>query len=270
MRDVTRPQPFQEEADGMGTLLAIELWKDSQVAVKKMGHCYNLLRFYKERLIIGVMIGVRRQKKEIREMTPPELALAPDSIVIAWNFIRIREGLCLTQQKAADLGEATVGYVGKIETAAVSFGTRAQQKWSRIFKVDRTEFLKRPEAGVKVVGTVVDKGAVVNYSPAHEIEYVPSLAGRDTESVVCLKVSTDALYPHLRRDSYVYLITVPLSTIRSDNLVIYTGDGEPDSVKEVERLSDGKIVLKGLGRGSTITKEVSELPTVQKIVFVTM
>ena len=61
-------------------------------------------------------------KKKIREMSPQELIPADDGIVIAWNFIRIRERLGLTQEQTAELGGVTVGYVGKVETAAVSFG----------------------------------------------------------------------------------------------------------------------------------------------------
>ena len=205
--------------------------------------------------------------KRIREMTPQELAFAPDDIAIAWNFVRIRESLGLTQAKAAELGGATVGYVGKIETAAVSFGTRAQQKWSRLLGVDRTELLRRPEAGVAVIGTVTEKGTV---TPQREVEHLPSLAGRDGENTICLKVATDALHPHLRRDSYLYAVTVPISGIRNDNLVIYTEEGKLGSVKEAEWLADGKILLKGLDKGTTITKDASELPMVRKVVFICM
>jgi transcriptional regulator with XRE-family HTH domain len=205
--------------------------------------------------------------KRIREMTPEELASAPDDTVIAWNFVRIREGLGLTQAKAAELGGATVGYVGKIETAAVSFGTRAQQKWSRLFGVDRTEFLRRPEAGIAVIGAVTEKGIV---APQHEVEHVPSLAGRDGENAICLKVAMDALHPHLRKDSYLYAVTVLISAILNDNLVIYTEEGELGSIKEAEWLADGKILLKGLDKGSTVTKDASELPTVRKVVFICM
>ena len=199
-------------------------------------------------------------------MTPEELSSAPDDIVIAWNFVRIRESLGLTQAKAAALGGATVGYVGKIETAAVSFGTRAQQKWSRLLGVDRTEFLRRPEAGLAVIGAVTEKGIV---APQHEVEHVPSLAGRDGENAICLKVATDALHPHLRRDSYLYAVTV-LIHHRNDNLVIYTEEGELGSIKEAEWLADGQILLKGLDKGSTITKDANELPTVRKVVFICM
>jgi len=205
--------------------------------------------------------------KRIREMTPEELAFAPDDIAIAWNFVRIRESLGLTQAKAAEMGGTTVGYVGKIETAAVSFGTRAQQKWSRLLAVDRTEFLRRPEAGIAVIGAVTEKGTVTSQ---HEVEHVPPLADRDGENTICLKVATDALHPHLRKDSYLYAVTVLISAIRNDNLVIYAEEGELGSIKEAEWLADGKIVLKGLGRGSTITKDASELPMVRKVVFICM
>ena len=103
-------------------------------------------------------------KKKIREMLPQELVTADDGIVIAWNFIRIREGLGLTQERTAELGGVTVAYVGKVETAAVSFGTRAQQKWSRLFNVDRTQFFRRPDIGIRVIGVVMDKGVVRHHA----------------------------------------------------------------------------------------------------------
>ena len=52
--------------------------------------------------------------------------------------------------------------------------------------------------------------------------------------------------------------------------MIYSGEGEAASVKEVELLPQGRILLKGLGRGGTITKETGELSTVEKIVFIGM
>ena len=212
--------------------------------------------------------------KKIRNLTPQDLASASDEIIIAWNFIRIREDSGLTQQKAADLGESTVGYVGKVETAAVSFGTRAQQKWSKIFKVDRTEFLKRPKGDVEVIGTVMDKG-IVNHTPGQGLEYVPSLSGytegkTGKENILCLKVATDTLYPHLRRDSYLYIAPVPLSAIHNDDFVMYAEPGNSASIKEVERLDDRKILLKGLGRGSTVTIDATDLTTIQKIIFIGM
>ncbi len=213
-------------------------------------------------------------RKKIRELTPSELATADDGIVIAWNFIRIRERLGLTQEGAAQLAEVTVGYVGKVETAAVSFGTRAQQKWARIFKVDRTEFLKKPDAGIRVVGDVMEKGAVHRRNQNEKnVELVPLPPGytRDNSQasgLYCLKVATDTLHPHLRKGSYLYVKSVPLSVVTDDNLVVWAGDDLPASVKEVERLPDGRILLKGLGRGSTMTKEARDLPTVDKIIFI--
>jgi transcriptional regulator with XRE-family HTH domain len=216
-------------------------------------------------------------KKKIKEMSHRELATAADGIVIAWNFIRIRERQGLTQERAAELGGVTVGYVGKLETAAVSFGTRAQQKWSRIFNVDRTEFLTRPDIGIRVIGVVMDKGVVRHHESDEDggVEHVPLPPGytqekAEREGMTCLKVLTDALHPHLRKDSYLYVNRMPISVIRDDNLVIYAEDGEAASVKEVELLPKGRILLKGLGRGGTITKEISELPTVEKIVFIGM
>jgi len=208
-------------------------------------------------------------------MSYGELASAPDGIVIAWNFIRIRQAMGLTQEKTAELGGTTVGYIGKLETAAVSFGTRAQQKWSKLLNVDRTAFLRRPDVGVRVIGVVMDRGTVNTTDGEHELEYVPLPPGytqerADKEGVYCLKVATDALHPYLRKDSYLYIISVPISLIRNDNLVIYAEEGEPPTVKEVEWLPDGKVLLKGLGRGATIAKDPRDLSTVQKVSFIGM
>jgi transcriptional regulator with XRE-family HTH domain len=209
-------------------------------------------------------------RKRIRNVSPEELASAPDGILIAWNFIRIREGLGLTQAQAAELGQVVVSYVGKVESAKVSFGTRAQQKWSKIFGVDRTEFLMKPDVAIGVIGAITDKGVITRYTAGHELEHVPPLTGHESDSLFCLKVLSDTVYPHLRRNSYVYIIKVPLSVVRNDHLVLYGERGEPDSVKEVEWLPNGKILLKGVGKGTTITKEANELPTVQKVVFISM
>ena len=208
-------------------------------------------------------------------MSYGELASAPDGIVIAWNFIRMREALGLTQEKTAELAGVTVGYIGKLETAAVSFGTRAQQKWSRLLNVERPEFLRRPDVGIRVIGVVMDRGTVNTSEEEHELEYVPLPPGytrekADKEDVYCLKVTTDALHPHLRKDSYLYITRVPISLIRNDNLVIYAGEGEPASIKEVEWLPDGKILLKGLGRGTTIAKDPRDLSTIEKVSFIGM
>jgi transcriptional regulator with XRE-family HTH domain len=221
------------------------------------------------------MVRVRRRKKKIREMTPEELASAPDETIIAWNFIRIRKSLGLTQEEAAELGKTITSYVGKVEIGAVSFGTRAQQKWSKIFKVARTEFLKHPEPGVAVIGTVVDRGVLTDYPPGQQLEYMPPLSGytdekAGREGLYCLRVDTDNLYPHLRRDSYLYIITTPLSAIRNDNFVIYAERQEWGSIKEVEWLDDGKVLLKGLGKGSTVTKEATELTTMQKVILISI
>lgn len=208
--------------------------------------------------------------EKIEETKNPELASVPDDIVIARNFVRIRQSMGLTQAQTARLGGVSTGYVGKIETAAVSFGTKAQQKWSRLFKVDRSTFLRRPDVGIGVVGVVTNKGIIEEHSPGHALELLPSLTGYESDSVFCVKVSTDTLYPHLRRDSCLYITTVPLSAVRNDNFVIYAGQGEPAGIKEVERLDDGKILLKGVGKGSTVTKEATELTTMQKVIFIGM
>jgi transcriptional regulator with XRE-family HTH domain len=206
----------------------------------------------------------------IKEIPPVELASAPDDVLIAWNFIRIREGLCLTQAKAAEVGDVSTGYIGKVETAAVSFGTKAQQKWSRIFNIDRTEFLKRPDAGVAVVGVIADRGAVIKHPAEHEIERLPSLPTHAPDKVFCLKVSTDALYPYLRRSSYLYILMVPISTVRNDDFVVYVENDGSGAIKEVEWLGKGRLLFKGLGRGTTITEEVDEGTAVEKVVLISM
>ena len=101
----------------------------------------------------------------------------------------------------------------------------------------------------------MDKGVVRHHASDGDegVEYVPLPPGytqekAQREGMTCLKVLTDALHPHLRRDSYLYVNRMPISVIRDDNLVIYAEEGEPASVKEVELLPQGRILLKGLGQ----------------------
>jgi transcriptional regulator with XRE-family HTH domain len=220
------------------------------------------------------MVRIKREKK-VKEMAPSELAAAPDSVVIAWNFVRIRERLGLTQEQAAEQGDVTASYVGKVETAAVSFGTRAQQKWARIFGVGRPEFLKRPEGGLEVSGYVTDRGSVEPVPPGTESERVAPPPGYTEdrarkEGVSCLKVATDALHPHLRRDTYLYIATVPLAALKDDNFVLYAPEDEQPSIKEVEWLCPQKLLFKGLGRGGSVGRKASRIPFVQKVIFIGM
>jgi hypothetical protein len=92
----------------------------------------------------------------------------------------------------------------------------------------------------------------------------------DKKNAFCVRVDTDALHPHLRRDSYLYVSGAPLSAIRDDTLVIYEEQGESESIKETEWQADGKLLLKGIGRGKTLSIEVDELSAVRKVVFIGM
>ncbi len=210
--------------------------------------------------------GARRKGKAVTE----SLSSAPDGEVIARNFRRIRQNLGLTQEGTAELGGVTTGYVGKVETAAVSFGTRAQQKWSKLFGVDRTEFLTKLNAGTPVVGAIVEKAVVVRSKAEEKTEYMPPLTGPCREEGFCLTVATDAIHPHLRGGSRLYIAKVSASDVRDYNLVVY-GDGqEPDSIKETEWRADGSLLLKGIGRGRTFVVEATAIATLRKVVFIEM
>ncbi len=212
-------------------------------------------------------------RQKIRKLSPKDLAHAPDGLVIAWNFRRLRERLGLTQEKAAELGNCNVSYIGKVETAKVSFATRAQVKWARILRTDRSEFLKKPDIGVRVKGVVVEKGVIS--PPAaqrhREVEYVPLPPGctqseADERHFFGLKVHTDALYPHMRKDWIYYAMRLPVYDVRSDDLVVITQDNGTTAVKEVERLADGRMILKGLGKGQTTSVRDTDTPVMDVIV----
>ena len=205
-----------------------------------------------------------------RNAVTENLSSAPDGEVIARNFRRIRQNLGLTQERAAELGDVTTGYVGKVETAAVSFGTRAQQKWSKIFGVERTGFLTKLNPGTPVVGAVVERAVVARHKAEEKMEFMPPLTGPRREEGFCLTVATDALYPHLPKGSCLYVATVPTSDVRDDNLIIHAGGEEPESIKETEWQGDGSLILKGIGRGKTLVVEARAVTTLRKIVFIKM
>lgn len=212
------------------------------------------------------------ERQRIRKLTPREIAHAPDGMVIAWNFRRLRERLGLTQEQAAEIGDCNVSYIGKVETAKVSFSTRAQTKWARILKTDRSEFLKRPDIGVRVKGVVMEKGIISPQAAPknRELEFVPLPPGctqseADEKHIFGLKVHTDALYPHMRKDWIYYAMRMPVYDVRSDDLVAITLENGTMSVKEAERLADGRIILKGLGKGQTTSMRDIDQPTMDVI-----
>src|SRR5208283_642602 len=102
-----------------------------------------------------------------------------------------------------------------------------------------------------------------------DVEPVPLPPGytrrrAEKERVYALRVVTDTLYPYLRKNTYLYVTPMPLSHIISEDLVIYRDEGGIARLKEVERLSGDRLLLKGLGRGPTLTfeaKEILELDT---------
>ena len=99
------------------------------------------------------------------------------------------------------------------------------------------------------------------------MEYMPSLSDCATpgDKSFCVRVGTDTLHPYLRKDSYLYVRTVPVSNVSNDNFIVYTDDGKIESIKEAEWLPrDGKLLLKGLGRGETLTKDAGALSTLQE------
>ncbi len=203
---------------------------------------------------------------------PKDLVHASDGTVIAWNFRRLRKQLGLTQEQAAAKGNCNVSYIGKVETVKVSFATRAQIKWARILKTDRSEFLRRPEIGVRVTGVVVEKGIIspLAASRHRELEFVPlppgyAQAQADEKHIFGLKVHTDALYPHMRKDWIYYVMRMPTHEVRSDDLAVVAQDNGAMSVKEVARLADGRMILKGLGKGQTTSTKDTDTPTMDVI-----
>jgi transcriptional regulator with XRE-family HTH domain len=211
-------------------------------------------------------------RKKIRDMVAQGLTSAADTEVLAANFRRIRRSLGITQAKTAVLGKVNASYVGKIETGLVGFGTRAQQKWAIILGVERSEFLRRPDIATPVVGMVVEKGIVSRHPAGDKLEYMPSLRDcrADSEKAFCVRVATDALHPHLRKDSCLYVTMVPVGLVHNDDFIIYADQGEPESIKEIEWISEGKVLLRGIGRGKTFTKDPADLAMAQKIVFIGM
>ncbi len=104
-----------------------------------------------------------------------------------------------------------------------------------------------------------------------DVEPVPLPPGytrrrAEKERVYALKVVTDTLYPYLRKNTYLYVTPMPLSHIISEDLVIYRDEGGVANLKEVECLPGDRIVLKGLGRGATLTFEAKEVAEID-IVF---
>jgi hypothetical protein len=71
-------------------------------------------------------------------------------------------------------------------------------------------------------------------------------------------VVTDALYPYLRKGAYLYVTPLPISRITNEDLVVYKDESGTLSLKETEFLPDGRMLLKGLGRGTTLTLETAE------------
>lgn len=200
-----------------------------------------------------------------------------DGMVIAANFKRLRiEAGYRTQQEVADAWGVTVGYIGQIESGAVSFGTRAQEKWALRFSVSRDEFTRPADTGIPIGAVVMEKGLVrpADAATHGDIEPVPLPPGHtrkraEKERVYALKVVTDTLYPYLRKDAYLYVAPMLLSHIVSEDLVLYKDAAGGSSLKEVERLPDERVLLKGLGRGTTLTLEADEIPEIDTIFLVT-
>jgi len=199
-----------------------------------------------------------------------------DGMVIAANFKRLRlDSGARTQQQLADQWGVTVGYIGQIESGAVSFGTRAQEKWAKRFNVTRDQFTKPSDTGVQVTWVVTEKGIMLtpDLSSHGDLEPIPLPPGytqkrAEKERVYAVKVVTDALYPYLRKDAYLYVTPLPISRIANEDLVVYKDESGTLSLKEAEFLPDGRILLKGLGRGTTLTLETAELDEIDTVFLI--
>ena len=61
---------------------------------------------------------------------------------VSCNFKRLRELRGWTQDELASYGGVSRDYIARVETAAYGFGSRAQEKWAKVFGVDISEFYK--------------------------------------------------------------------------------------------------------------------------------
>jgi hypothetical protein len=69
----------------------------------------------------------------------------------------------------------------------------------------------------------------------------------------------------MRKDWIYYAMRIPTHDVRSDDLVVITQENGAMSVKEVERLPDGRMILKGLGKGQTTSMKDTDTPTMDVI-----
>jgi len=199
-----------------------------------------------------------------------------DGMVIAANFKRLRiDAGCRTQQELADRWGVTVGYIGQIESGAVSFGTRAQEKWAKRFSVTRDQFTRPSDIGVQVAWVVTEKGIMVtpDASTHGDVEPVPLPPGytqkrAEKEQVYAVKVVTDGLYPYLRKDSCIYVTPMPLSRVINEDLVVYRDESGILSLKELEFLPGGRVLLKGLGRGIALTLEEDPSAQIETVILI--
>lgn len=221
---------------------------------------------------------LKDHNRKVKDLTIAEIAEAPDGIVIAYNFLRIRRDLkgYKTQEEVAELGNTNISYIGKVETAKVSFGTRAQQKWAKLFHVDRSEFLKRPDIGVRVNGVIMERGAIhpPDAVAQPEFQYVPLPPGYTQDQVAkeklyALIVQTDSLYPYLKQGWLLYVKPVQVSSIKDGDYIVVAHDYALAAVKEAEFMPTGQLLLKGLGRGDTLTIMPSQDLELERIFHIT-
>ncbi|MDF1536086.1 MAG: helix-turn-helix transcriptional regulator [bacterium] len=111
---------------------------------------------------------------------------------VALNFKRLRKERAWTQAKAAEIGAVDSSYIGQIETAQITFGTKAQMKWASIFRVDVSEFLA-PEKSMSMVGSVAADG-ITFY---HADKALNGLTNDEVELLECYRQMPEDKRKHL-------------------------------------------------------------------------
>ena len=139
-----------------------------------------------------------------------------------------------------------------------------QEKWAKRFNVTRDQFTRPSDTGIQVAWVVTDKGIMQtpDASVHGELEPVPLPPGytqrrSERERVYAAEVVTDALYPYLRKDSYLYITPMLLARAINEDMVVYKDESGAFSLKEVEFLPGNRLLLKGLGRGIALTIEAN-------------
>lgn len=79
----------------------------------------------------------------VKKLSPEDIARMKR---IGENIKRLREHRGLTQEELAEQLEVSRSYIGRLESGNSSFGSRAEKKFSKFFRVDMNEFYRDAES----------------------------------------------------------------------------------------------------------------------------